>query len=153
MQIPKQKYKEILEVLPIACIDLVIVNNGKILLAKRTNNPAKGQWFLPGGRILKGEKLKDAAIRKAKEEIGISVKIIKPLIFDETIFEESSMKEVKSGAHTINVSFLVEAENKKIFLDEQNSEFKWIDKIDKNLHPYVKKVINASNILRGKKLK
>jgi len=149
MKIPEEKYKEILELMPIVCVDLVIVYCGKIFLAKRINEPAKGQWFLPGGRIMKNEKLNDAVMRKAKEETGLDVKIIKPLMFDETMFDESSMEGVVSGVHTVNLVYLVEAKNNKVKLDTQNSEYKWIDIIDENWHPYVKKAISSSGVLEG----
>ena len=142
-----------MELIPIACVDLVIVYNGKIFIAKRIGEPAKNQWFLPGGRILKNEHLKEAVIRKAKEETGLDVKIIKPLIFDETIFNESSMEGVKSGSHTINLSYLLEAKNNEVVLDKQNSEYKWIDEIDENWNPYIRKVLIASGILSNSELK
>ena len=59
MEIPKEKYKYILEVMPVACVDIIIVHNKKIFIAKRKNEPARGEWFIPGGRILKNEHLKD----------------------------------------------------------------------------------------------
>ncbi|MFH0808039.1 MAG: NUDIX domain-containing protein [archaeon] len=149
MEIPEEKYKEILELMPIACVDLVIFYCGKIFLAKRINEPVKGQWFLPGGRIMKNEKLNDVVMRKAKEETGLDVKIIKPLMFDETMFNESSMKGVVSGVHTVNLVYLVEAKNNKVKLDAQNSEYKWIDIIDENWHPYVKRAISSSGVLEG----
>ena len=37
----------------------------------RNNKPAKGFWFVPGGRILKNESLENAFIRLVKEELGI----------------------------------------------------------------------------------
>lgn len=149
MEIPKDKYKYILEYMPVVCVDLVIVYNGKVFMAKRVNEPAKNQWFLPGGRILKNERLQDAVIRKAKEEVGLDVKIIKPLIFGETIFDESSIEGVVSGTHTINVSYLVEASGDNVILDGQNSEHKWVDRIDESWHPYVKKVLTSSGVLEN----
>lgn len=146
MEISNETYKEILELIPIPCVDGVIVRDGKVLLVKRKNEPAKGMWFLPGGRILKNEKLENAVIRKTKEETGLDVKVIQPLIFDETIYDEPSMEGVTSGAHTINVTFLLEVVGGEVILDRQGSEFLWAEKMDESWHPYVKKVINASNV-------
>ncbi len=66
-KIPEEEYKKILENMPICCVNLVIAHNNKVLLIRRKNEPEKNKWWIPGGRIYKNEKLKDAAIRKAKE--------------------------------------------------------------------------------------
>lgn len=142
----REDYKKILESIPIPCVDIIIVRNNKIFMVKRKNNPAKGEWWMPGGRILKNESLEAAAIRKSYEETGLNVKIIKPLIFEETIFDEPSIEGVKSGAHTVNVSFLAEARSNGEKIDEQSSDYKWADKIEKEWPPYVKKVVAASGV-------
>lgn len=48
--------------------------NDKILLVKRRDYPI---WDLPGGRMAKGEKPRECAIREAYEETGYRVKIEK----------------------------------------------------------------------------
>ena len=73
--IPKDKYRYILENIPICCVELICIKDNKVLLVKRKNKPAKDEWWFPGGRILKREAITDAAIRKAEEEIGVSVKV------------------------------------------------------------------------------
>ena len=59
MYIPKLEYKAILANIPIVCVDLIIINDGKFLLLKRDNEPAKGEFWFPGGRILKLETIKN----------------------------------------------------------------------------------------------
>lgn len=44
---------------------------------KRARGPYKGKWALPGGFVRYGEKVEDAAIREACEEIGLRVKPMK----------------------------------------------------------------------------
>ena len=39
----------------------------------RNNEPAKGFWFVPGGRILKNERVSEAFERIMKEELGLDV--------------------------------------------------------------------------------
>jgi 8-oxo-dGTP diphosphatase len=58
--------------MPIATVAAIITNEaGKILLTKRSVDPFKGQWCLPGGHIDENEKALDAAIREAKEETDL----------------------------------------------------------------------------------
>ena len=144
--IPENKYKEIIELMPIVCVDVIIYYKNKVLLVKRKNEPAVGEWWMPGGRLLKNETLENAAIRKAHEETGLKVRIVRPLIFGETIFKESNLEGIKTGTHTVNVSYLLEAENDKVRLDSQSSNFIWADKIDKSWPQYVIDVIESSRI-------
>jgi len=69
--ISEDLYKKILQCLPISCVDIAIIAQGAVLLVKRKDFPAKGQWWLPGGRVLKGEMMKETALRKAREEVGL----------------------------------------------------------------------------------
>ena len=56
---------------PLVAIDLVIRNSaGQVLLGERMNRPAKGKWFVPGGRIFKDESMVAAFARLTLEELG-----------------------------------------------------------------------------------
>ena len=52
---------------------LVIIQNGKILLAHPTNAKWKGTFSIPKGHVEQGEELIDAAIRETREEVGIKI--------------------------------------------------------------------------------
>ncbi len=63
---------------PLISIDLVVKNGrGEILLGLRTNRPAQGMWFVPGGRICKDEPISDAFLRLTCEELGVALPIDK----------------------------------------------------------------------------
>ncbi|WP_395340356.1 GDP-mannose mannosyl hydrolase [Ningiella sp. W23] len=67
-------FKTVIEFTPLISIDLIVQNlDGKILLGKRNNAPAKDFWFVPGGRILKDELMEVAFIRLAQEELGLDI--------------------------------------------------------------------------------
>ena len=69
-------FLKIIDATPLISIDLIILNsNDEILLGKRNNRPAKGYWFVPGGRIRKNETLKQALSRIAKTELGLDLNI------------------------------------------------------------------------------
>lgn len=52
----------------------------KTLLVKHGDKPMEQlKWKFCGGKILKGMDLEENAIREAKEEIGVEVKLIRPL--------------------------------------------------------------------------
>jgi colanic acid biosynthesis protein WcaH len=59
----------VIRLAPLISIDLVIRNaRDEALLGLRTNEPAKGCYFVPGGMILKNERLADAFARLVKTE-------------------------------------------------------------------------------------
>lgn len=60
---------------PIASVGVVIVKDGKVLLAQRGKDPARGRWTIPGGAIEVGETLHEAAKREIMEECNIEVAI------------------------------------------------------------------------------
>jgi 8-oxo-dGTP diphosphatase len=59
---------------PIVGVGAVIVEENRVLLARRGNPPRAGQWSLPGGVVELGETLRAAAEREALEETGLIVK-------------------------------------------------------------------------------
>jgi len=65
-------FKTVVENTPLVSIDLCLVCDGQVLLGKRTNEPLKGEWFTPGGRILKNETWQDALLRIVEMELGLS---------------------------------------------------------------------------------
>lgn len=56
---------------PIAATIGVLFKDGKVLLVRRANPPDAGLWGFPGGKIERGETVKDAAVRELYEETGI----------------------------------------------------------------------------------
>lgn len=146
--IPRKDYAKILRMVPIPCVDLVIHIGNKFFLHKRTNHPYKGMWWVPGGRVYKGETLEKAALRKAKEETGMEIRIEKMIGVKETIFRNGPFGIGKG--HTINVQYIVRPADGKfnVKLDNQASEYKIFNRIEKNWHPYVKDIIKKSGVLK-----
>ena len=60
--------------IPAACLVLVDKTN-RVLLVKRSVEPQKGLWCLPGGFMELGEAPETAALRELKEETGLSGQI------------------------------------------------------------------------------
>lgn len=50
-------------------------------MGRRINEPAKGTWFVPGGRIYKNEDLEDAFRRISNDELGVELTIIQAHLF------------------------------------------------------------------------
>jgi len=133
--VPEELWRKFRKYLPTVCVDAVIFKNGKVLLVKRRNVPAKGEWWFPGGRVKKWETLEDALIRQVKEETGLDVTsmrfigVFSPMFYDDDI-------------HTVNITYAVTAKG-KVKLNDEHDEFIWTREFNK-YHPYVKKVIEKA---------
>lgn len=58
---------------------VIIEDNGKILMLKRNFEPGKGKLDLIGGFVDEGETIEQSAVREAKEETGLVVKLLNKL--------------------------------------------------------------------------
>lgn len=133
-EIELKKYKSIIKTIPIFCVDVIIQNqNSEYLLLKRNNNPMKGKWWIPGGRVLQCEMIIDAIKRKTYEEIGCKIKKFKHYGFFERVFNSNSF-ENNIKYHTVSIVFKVKVKNDiKIKLCDQSSEWKWSKKLPRKL--------------------
>ena len=62
---------------PVLTVDVLIRRNDGYVFIKRKNEPYRGRWAIPGGLVEYGETVEQAAIREAKEETGLEVKLIR----------------------------------------------------------------------------
>ena len=88
--------------------------------------PAKGQYWFPGGRVLKGELIPAAAGRKALEETGLSSRFQETVSIEETIFPRRG--EMACDIHTLNVCCRLAVDALDGFaLDGTHEGHLWVD--------------------------
>ena len=75
-KLPERQYHKIYSIVPRMTVDLIIFYKDGIILSKRDIPPCKGMWHLPGGTVLFGERLYEAAVRISKEEVGLPIKLV-----------------------------------------------------------------------------
>ncbi len=56
-----------------AVVLFITDEQGRLLIAKRAHEPAKGTWDLPGGFVDMYETAEEAAVRELKEETGLQI--------------------------------------------------------------------------------
>ena len=64
---------------------VLVVQDGKFLLAERNKENYNGYWIIPGGGVKFGETIQEAAIREIKEETNLDVDLIKLIGYKEVI--------------------------------------------------------------------
>lgn len=58
---------------PLVGVGAIIIENTRVLLVKRAHPPLLDQWSIPGGVLEIGERVREAAVREAREETGLTV--------------------------------------------------------------------------------
>jgi len=102
---------------------IVFNANSHVLFIKRY-----GKWDLPKGKVEKGEKIADAAIREVKEECGISpLKIVGGLGSSFHTYNQNGSHFLKE-THWYKMSYLNDPSLVQPQLSENITEIKWVDK-------------------------
>jgi ADP-ribose pyrophosphatase YjhB (NUDIX family) len=125
---------------------LVKNENDKILMIFRRN-----KWDLPKGKLDKGEKLEDCAIREVEEETGLkNVKLNSPLVVTYHTYHEGT-KQMLKESHWFSMT--VTGEQKLTpQIEEDISDIKWINQDEINL--YLEKTFPLiSDIMQSAKAK
>lgn len=60
---------------PKLAVAVVIEQDGKVALQRRTIDPGSGLWTFPSGYVDRGEQVEEAAVREAWEEVGLHVQL------------------------------------------------------------------------------
>jgi len=155
-------FKEVVSNAPLFAIDLVVLNQqNEILVGQRLNSPAKGSWFVPGGRIYKNETLENAFMRISKSELGSVVKLSQAKLLGvyDHFYEDSFFSEDIS-THYINATHAIHLKQQLSLPKNQHDCYRWIgidsllndDKVHKfskvflpDLMQYLKKEIKDSD--------
>ena len=129
----RETFKTIVDATPLVSIDLLVRNADKqILVGKRINRPAQGYWFVPGGRILKNERLTDAFLRLTEQELGVAIPIenARYLGLYEHFYTDSIFGDDVSTHYVVN-GFEVVLPNTSVSLPkEQHNEYRWLSETE-----------------------
>lgn len=122
-------FKMVVESTPLVSIDLCFVCEGQLLMGLRQNEPLRGQWFTPGGRLLKNERWQDGLARIAKLELGLNVTSDDfELMGVWDHFYENSAIDENISTHYVNLPHICHLESKpELSLDAQHGSFRWFD--------------------------
>jgi len=88
--------------LPVLTVDVVIRKDEGFVFVKRGKGPFKGYWALPGGVVEYGETVEAAALREAREETGLEIKL-------KRLVGVYSEPDRDPRGHFVSVAFLADA--------------------------------------------
>ncbi len=139
-------FSKIIEHAPLVSIDLIVCDKKqRVLLGERNNRPAKGFWFVPGGRIRKNESLEVAFKRITFDELGVELSILDAtLLGPYTHLYNDSVYGDEVTTHYVAIAYQLEVNEEALHLPkgEQHSSYHWLDKAELLLsdvvHSYTK---------------
>ena len=149
MKLSDEEFLKVIDATPLVSIDLVLVNRtGCILMGMRKNQPALGSWFVPGGRIMKGESVDSAIRRVAKTELRTNLTKDDGRLID--VFDHyydtnfANFEGIQTQYVVLAYEFHKDLDSKKLPL-EQHFGWKWIcesdfEKVHENSAAYFQKI-------------
>lgn len=107
---------------PLVGIGAIIIEAGRVLLIKRGQPPLLGEWSIPGGMLELGETVREAAVREAQEETGLTVEPGELLgVFDRVIRDEQG----RVRYHYVLIDFLCCRTAGKVLASGDADEARW----------------------------
>ncbi len=129
---------------PRLCVDLVIKDKNGLLLTLRDIEPGKNTWHFPGGRVKFRETITQAASRIAKAELGVKIKLIKPLGVLEFLDEVQD----KNLRHSVSLAFATKIVSGKPMGGWQAQKIGFFKKLPKRVYQGHKKFLVKNKILK-----
>jgi colanic acid biosynthesis protein WcaH len=124
------EFAQVVRLTPLVSIDLVLRDpEGKVLVGLRTHEPAKGVWFVPGGRIEKDERLADAFARILLVETGLALPMAQSRLLGvyEHFYETNRFEAAGYGTHYVVIGRELQLDHRPaIRTDDQHSEIRWM---------------------------
>lgn len=107
---------------PLIGVGAIIIERGRVVLVKRGHEPLKGEWSIPGGVLEVGEMLREAAVREAREETGLTVETLDLLgVFDRVVRDEAG----KTLYHYVLIDFLCRRVSGELCCAGDADEARW----------------------------
>ena len=106
---------------PLVGVGVVVVFEGSILLVQRGREPGKGLWAVPGGKVRRGETMRDAARRETREETGLDVSVGEVVWVGEHIDDEH---------HLVLVDFAASVTGGVLGAADDADDVRWVPLVD-----------------------
>jgi ADP-ribose pyrophosphatase YjhB (NUDIX family) len=108
--------------LPLVGVGAIVIESDRVLLVKRAHPPIQGQWSIPGGVLEVGEMVREAAIREAREETGLTVEPGELLGVYDRILRDPAQRV---RYHYVLIDFLCRPVGGELLAASDASEARW----------------------------
>ena len=104
-------------------VGAIIVQDGKILIVRRSSEPGKGKWSVPGGLVELGETVEQAVVREVREECGLDVEVDRLIdVVDSMTFDRNGRLKY----HFIILDFFVKIKGGELRPGDDAKEAMWV---------------------------
>ena len=124
-----KEYRFVYNRVPRCCVDLLLFTRGGFILSKRDIAPHKGLWHFIGGRLYRGEFMRDAIRRIVKAEAGVTIGTSRHLGYSETFNNEGP------HFHDVSIIFAAKIKSGVIRGSEQAQTVRAYKKIPRGMIP------------------
>jgi colanic acid biosynthesis protein WcaH len=128
------EFAHIVRLAPLVSIDLIIRDGEQnVLVALRTNEPAKGLYFVPGGCIRKDETIENAFARILANETGCRASFADARFTGvfQHFYPTNRHGSAGYGTHYIVLAQEVRFDGRPtIVLDDQHSVYRWMSEVE-----------------------
>ena len=114
---------------PLVSIDLIVRDAaGAMLVGRRVNAPARGSWFVPGGRILKDETLEQAFARISEAELGCRRALADARLLGAFThkYADNALGAPGVTTHYVVLAYVLFADPAQVSALSQHSSVRWI---------------------------
>ena len=125
-----EDFDTVVRLTPLVAIDLIVRSpDGRVLVGRRKNEPAKGHFFITGGRITKNETLAAAFMRISLAELGVEKRIEQArfMAIYEHFYATNNHQVAGFGTHYVVLAYELTSPVQNLLLPkDQHGEFAWL---------------------------
>jgi colanic acid biosynthesis protein WcaH len=124
-----QDFERVIRFTPLVSIDIIVRSkDGRVLLGRRRNEPARNSFFVPGGRITKDESLGAAFRRVTAAELGVRMELNQARFIGvyEHLYKENFFEKEGFGTHYVVLAYeLILSETPASLPSQQHEDYVW----------------------------